>query len=403
MAKYDIKSLNYITCGKKQNTFNVTFRYTDDGMILSSVTKPSDLSIARTTTFFGDVGEYESMSQRYATNCESFYDIDNKVIMHNLYELPKTKLKTTAMKHSSLSVSTDNIDIYVPPISDDFIKVVQFENYAYGLTKMMQSDPVTLSVLLQNETGFDVNYHYVLSNGTQLTFTHPKPNEIDSECQTYKQLLDNSYDMSSQVLANIFQIKRDLSGLYRNYVVEIPEDKKYNNYLRGYINCDQIVAKNHLDYTYTLSTTEDFDVLSCRDYCNIDVCGGQLYMTYRDNVNYKKTDSQYDGTVSYNDNKQADYDPTVIKHDLTKIQQKDTYTYQHIEVINSWNRWDGGGAGHKSSLFSLVLHDTGLNEAMISENVKTKLRQNIMNNIRSIIDNFTPANTQLFNIYFEGK
>ena len=62
MAKYDIRELNYITCGKSQNTFNVSFCYTDDGMIRSSTLKPAALSSLRTTTFFGDIGEVESMS-----------------------------------------------------------------------------------------------------------------------------------------------------------------------------------------------------------------------------------------------------------------------------------------------------------------------------------------------------
>ena len=77
----------------------------------------------RTTTFFGDIGEHESMSSRYATNKASFFDIDNNKIIHNLYELPKSKLKTTAVKHSSISVSTEKIDMYVPSISDDFIHI----------------------------------------------------------------------------------------------------------------------------------------------------------------------------------------------------------------------------------------------------------------------------------------
>ena len=106
------------------------------------------------------------------------YDIDNKIIIHNLYELPKSKLKTTAVKHSSISVSTEKIDMYVPHISDDFIHVVQFENYAYGLTKMMLDDPIVLSVVMNNNSNFDITYHYALSSGYQLTFTYPKPNEV---------------------------------------------------------------------------------------------------------------------------------------------------------------------------------------------------------------------------------
>lgn len=346
------------------------------------------------------------MSQKYATNEASMYDIGNKVIIHNLYELPKSKLKTTAIKHSSVSASTEKIDMYVPHISDDFINVVQFENYAYGLTKMTLDDPIVLSVVMNHNSNFDVTYHYALSNGSQLTFTYPKPDEVvgsGSPYQTYQELLDNNLNVSAYILSTIFQIKRDLSGVQHNYIVEIPEYKTVNTYQKGYIQCDQIIAKNHLDYTYTLSTTSQYDLLSCRDYCNIDVCGGQLYMTYRDNVNYKCTTGA-DGVVTYSDCIDTGYDETVHKYGLVKEQKEDSYSYQHIEVLDSWNRWDGSAAaGHKSSLFSLRLHNTGLNEARIPEKAKQKLRQNIMNNIHSIIDNFTPANTQLFNIYFEGK
>jgi len=106
------------------------------------------------------------------------YDINNKVIIHNLYELPKSKLKTTAVKHSSISVSTEKIDMYVPHISDDFINLVQFENYAYGLTKIMPDDPIVLSAVMNHKSNFDTTYHYALSSGTQLTFTHPQPDEV---------------------------------------------------------------------------------------------------------------------------------------------------------------------------------------------------------------------------------
>lgn len=178
MAKFDIREFNYITSGKTQNTFNVSFCYTDDGMIQSTAKKPKELSALRTTTFFGDIGEYDSMSQKYATNKGSFYDISAKQIVHNLYELPKTKLKTTAVKFSSLSVSSEKMDIYVPQISDDFVNLVQFENYAYGLTKLTDKSPVSLEAVLNDTENFDVTYHYVLSDDRQLTFTCPMPDEV---------------------------------------------------------------------------------------------------------------------------------------------------------------------------------------------------------------------------------
>ena len=405
MAKFDIREFNYITCGKTQNTFNVAFCYTDDGMIESTVVKPQEMLKLRTTTFFGDIGEHESMSQRYATNKASFFDIDNNKIIHNLYELPKSKLKTTAVKHSSISVSTEKIDMYVPSISDDFIHIAQFDNYAYALTKMMKQDPIILSTVMNNKAGFDVSYHYSLSNDRQLTFTHPMPDEvIGGGYQTYTEMIDNQGPLSDWAISTVFSIKRDLDGIERNFIVEIPEDKRYNDYTKGYIQCDQIVAKNHLDYTYTLSVESkaSFNVLSCRDYCNIGVCGGQLYLTYRDNVNYRQTSNSH--TLTYNDNRETAYDESIYKYTLPKRQDKGTYSYQHVEVIDSWNRWDSAGnARHKSSLFSLKLIDTGLNESTFPQTIKDKLRQNIKNNVRSIIENMIPANTQLFDIYFDGK
>lgn len=101
-------------------------------------------------------------------------------------------------------------------------------------------------------------------------------------------MIDNAWQLSASVISTIFKAKRDLDGVKRNYIIEIPEGKVYNDYSKGYVQCDMAVAKNHLDYSYTLSVKDDrsFSMLSCREYCNIDVCGGQLYMTYRDNVSY---------------------------------------------------------------------------------------------------------------------
>ena len=133
MAKFDIYELNYITAGKTQNTFNVTYCYTNDGMIRAR-NKPAELSVARTNTFFGDIGEYETMSDRYNSNKESFYDITHGIIVHNLYNINKTKIKTTAKKYSSSLTSTEYQDIYIPYISSDFIHLCQFKSNAYGLT-----------------------------------------------------------------------------------------------------------------------------------------------------------------------------------------------------------------------------------------------------------------------------
>ena len=400
MAKFDIREFNYITSGKAQNTFNVSFCYTDDGMIQDAVSKPPELSILHTKTFFGDIGEYQTMSQKNASNKLSFYDKDNKTIIHNLYEVSKTKLKSTSTKRIPAKYgATEKIDIFCPQISDDFIYIAQFSNYAYGLTKSTLAQPMMLSIQMNDMTTFDSTYHYVISNDTDMTFLSPKPQEICANVSSYTEIIDSNPELSNYLLSTVFRPKISIQGVYHNYVVEIPEGESYNDYMAGYIQADVVVAKNHLNNVYTLSADSNRQLSGCREYCNINVCGGQLYMTYIDNMNYQKVNGT---TTKYNT---VDANGTKMMLSAFNVKKVLTpYTYQHIEVIDAWNRYDGQGAAkHKSSMFSLKLIDTGLNSSTINEAVKTKLRQNIMNNIRNVIDKIVPANTQLFNIYFEGK
>lgn len=397
MAKFDICEFNYITSGKKQNTFNFAYSYTDDGMIKNEASKPVGMSAIITQTFFGDVGEYETMSQRYNTNKASMYDIDNKRIIHNLYDLSKTQLKTTSNKASYMS--NEKIDIYVPQISNDFLNLVQFKNYAFGLTRLATDEPIMLNTIYDELSKFETSYCYQLSNAQQQTILYPKPTELsiydnslkNKSYDTYTEWIDNNPSLSNIILSSIFNIRRVLIGIQYNRLIEIPEDVEYNDYSKGYIQCDQLVMKNHFDYTYTLST--DISRLSCcREYCNVNVCGNQLYTTYRDNVNYTS------GNIpSHTYSKEK-----VIVHYRKMVPQP--YSYQKVEVINSWNKFDNSKVeGHKSSMFSISLIDTGLNSSSINENAKQKLRQTIMNSVRSIVDAIAPANTQLFKIYFEGK
>lgn len=405
MAKFDVRELNYITCGKKQNTFNISYCYTDDGHIAKNIVgRPANLSVLRTTTFFGDLGEYSTMSQQYASNKCSFYDINHKIIVHNLYDIEKSLLKTTAKKHSQDLMQTENIDMFMPQLHSDFLHICQFENYAYGLTQMTNQSPVILSVVMNNNSNFDITYHYNLSNDTIQTFTCPKPDEVlpsYADATSYDQLIEDSYDLSDTVISTIFNAKRSFKNIMHNYVVEIPEDKEWNDYSKGYIQSDMLITKNHLNYSYTMDMDANFNLSGCREYCNIDVCGNQLYMTYRDNIDYS---SGIQDSITYVGGvvDSSQYDSTMLTTDMQLV--KKPYGYQHVEVLDSWNRYDGKpNAGHKPSMFSLRLVDIGLNESTINEEAKAKLRENIRKNVRAIIDSITPANCQLFNIYFEGR
>ena len=148
------------------------------------------------------------------------------------------------------------------------------------------------------------------------------------------------------------------------------------------------VAKNHLDNTYSMNVDSSFNLSNCREYCNIDVCGDQLYMTYRDNIDYKCLSVGDAISVGLSGSPKE-----ILPLDMEMVENRKPYGYQHIEVVHSWNRFDNSIAGgHKSSMFSLKLIDTGLNESTINEQAKQKLRQNVQKNVRSLIESLTPAN-----------
>lgn len=395
MAKFDIYELNYITASKSQNTFNITYCYTDDGMIRinDKSQKPTNLSVAKTQTFFGDIGEYDVMSDKYNSNVQSFYDMTNGMIIHNLYNVNKTKIKTTSKQIGS----TGYQDIFVPYISNDFMHICQFKSYAYGLTPEYSTNPCMKYIQLNDYTDFDTTYHNKLSSDCTHTFLYPHVEEIDATCSSYNSIIEKYGDLSNSIISSIFCPTRDMLGICHNYIVELPEYGKYNNYIDGYIFGDAIMAKNHLNYQYSMNVDANYNLSACREYCSINTCGNQLYLTYRDNVNYQKT-SEERKIYYQNDTNQL----SINQLNMSKHQTQ--YSYQHVEVINSYNKFDNAkNTGHKSSMFSLKLHDTGLNESTIPENIKKNLRQNIVNNVRMIVENLIPANTQLFNIYFDGK
>jgi len=63
---------------------------------------------------------------------------------------------------------------------------------------------------------------------------------------------------------------------------------------------------------------------------------------------------------------------------------------------------------HKSNLFSVVMKKTGLDDGAVSKleqgslerQTAENLRKDIVNGIKSIVDNVVPANTQLFEAQF---
>lgn len=385
-----------MTCGTKQNSFNITYAYTDDNHIMT--TKPKSLSVVHTNTFFGDVGTSESMSQKRATNKSAFYDINNKIIIHNLYNLNKVKLQDSDYKYNS----SKHVDMYVPYMPNDFINCCQVKNYAYALSRELSTQPMTKTISFDQTP--ECQYRYALSSQDIHTYLYNALADLSTEEQMSSYNMYISANVSSEsslsnyYLSSIFDIKRVLSVLDYNYFIEFPNSTIQNTYSNGEIKCNFAVTKNPYDINYNMNIESSYNVIDSRQYCGIDYCGGLLYLRFRDNVKYTVLSSAIE---QEKDKFAADK----VKLTVTKEQPQTSYTYQHIEVIKSFDRFDASDAstGHKSTLFSVQLNDIGLNKSTIDETVKAKLRRTITNNIQKIAEKICPAHTQLFNVYFEGK
>jgi hypothetical protein len=184
------------------------------------------------------------MSEKFNSNKSSLYDITNNIIIHNLYNINKTKIQTTAKKYNT---TNEYKDIYVPYISDDFIKICQFESNAYGLTKEYTTNPMILSVHYNDSTAFDISYYNTLTSNAFNTLIYPSPNEINSNCSTYTDAIISAGELSNACISSIFCPNKNLIGIKHNYIVELPENGQYIDYTIGHIFGDTTITQNHLN------------------------------------------------------------------------------------------------------------------------------------------------------------
>lgn len=202
-------------------------------------------------------------------------------------------------------------------------------------------------------------------------------------------------------MSAIFDVKTNLSGIQYNYIYELPLDLRYSYYDDGVTIGDLLVGKNAYDSSYSMDVTQSGEgklmLNHARQYAGIEYCSNSIFLKYYDNLKYTETARVNTGVSNLNGDE-------IVEVKTSKTIMDDDYCkYQHVETIKNVNRFSTN-LQHKSSLYSLELVDTGLNDnADIVESVKAKLRQDVKNNIRTIAEKVCPATTQLFEIYFTGK
>lgn len=390
MAVYQIDSFNYMTAGKTEKLLNVDISLpvrsvhigllghhadgsagyahnvmirTEHGYVLFKVpTKQQqyDEEYNKHTTLknqflVADISQdTEETSFGGSANRFSFAvpSTGDAAVVHSLYNLNDICIKSSIKKirnpdaESAIkNTDEDYIDIYTPDMDDSIIAATQLDKYAYCLSKRtnqgpytLQTDLVTQRELSAPSTIRDTQYHWYIRDYSLPTYIYNTSADIDG----------------SNVLSDYYKPRANLSGVQYNYVFEIPQNLPelvFNDYAHGDIQGDIFQAKNVYDYTYGMNMSSDSQLNMCRDYVGIDTCGDVAFLKFIDNVTYT-----FDN-IGTKESK----DPDEVIQVPVKELSANTYPFQKIETLDSINRFRSN-VRHKSTLFSIGLLNTGINQ-----------------------------------------
>lgn len=372
MSQYFIKNLNYITAGKTEKLISLTVS-TDNKNQVDKI-------------FVCDIDENIGIFGNSNSNRSSFKIKNLNIIIHNLYDISDLLIKSNIQKNQQ-----NYIDIYAPSLDNNIINICQLKNYVYCLTDLMSQGPNMLVTDLRDQR------KKVSSSSISDTFFSYK--FISNNIQTYL------YNKNNDSLSGIFEPVLNIDGVNYNYIFEIPLSYSiYNNFSEGEIFGETFQGKNSYgsDYSMHVSLNNgNLNLANARKYCGIGVCGDNLFLKYFDNL-------------EYNFNYLNNYSDGVV-YNVKAVKKENNYTYQKIESIAGFNKFDNSSSKHKSNLFSINIKNTNIDIFKgkykngeqfpddLNEKIKLQIKTDIKNQVKILTEKFCPANTCLFDVYFDGK
>jgi len=317
---------------------------------------------------------------------ESIYDIDDIC----LKSMNRTVNSILPQFDSPYPGRTE--DFYIPSAVGvmGFCKV---DNSTYLLTDSTTGSPVYLRAQLS--TGEDINaktshYKVELENGSLQTYLYVPVSDL-SGARDYGEAILSGYLTPE----SFYGSNRNFKNVEYNYIAGVPmrkiADRSGNTeYDNGNLYCDVTHTKNMYDSTYSMNMPSADMIVSCRNYTEIGKCGDKLYLKFDDNVSYVGEDGATPSRV------------VSPRYSYPKIE------YMNKIVTKTTNR-------HKSYFFSVNVKDLNLDydeSAALSaesegrktaERVKKYIKHDIKTAIRDIARNVCPAQSQLFDVYFDDK
>lgn len=341
----------------------------------------------------------------------NFNTLDKNLMMRNFYPLSSFSIHSYQYKKSPMN-RQNNIDDFLSIFgpNNSYITGCQYFNFGYYLTSLTNKS-ISAENLFFNSDIFASSY---LS-----TIEYP----INTYIYPSSSIILTSTDISSAI--NTFIPLYNLSGIDYNFIEEFPLDFMYNGYDKDnsissyyYTFADSFNAKNAYSYNYSVesvltsaTTTSNVSATlnNARQYYDIGSTGDLLYMIYRTNISYSSSGiTSLSGTgITYGMLPTSSFASTgnIVNVELTNstpITSSVINKYDNVEVLHSINRIKNND-GHKSNLFSINIQNSNIDSSILSDNEKANIKLGLNNIIESIIKNIIPANTQLFNIYWNGN
>lgn len=211
-----------------------------------------------------------------------------------------------------------------------------------------------------------------VNNGYELP-----PNTYISTALYNKAAIVSAIDANDSTMLQENAVCANLTCIKYNMVYEIP-GHQYNDFESGNIAANTFKCKNAFNSLYNMChSNSNFMLNNARQYTNIGNCNKQVYMTYKDNIDYKK-----DGT-------------------LTSNKQSFDMKCDQVELLGTMNRY-ANFSGHKTNLYSITVNTDIFNcisKSNIGDAIKKSLKAEIRHATRRIVEKLAPVNTQLLSVY----
>ena len=189
-----------------------------------------------------------------------------------LYDIMDTSVKSrTNLNYRNEKIDSEDAyqNVFVPDMNENPVGFCQINNgklvYTYMATSNMDRDPYMYSSQLktqrQNERRMSY-YEILLESEKTGTLTYKTPSELG--CSSYGEFLSAANNPLS-----VFEPARNLRGIDRNYILEIPDSELDSEYDTGNIHAGLYMGKNPLNSMYSMEMSSSTSIRNTRRYCGI--------------------------------------------------------------------------------------------------------------------------------------